>query len=373
MTLLVDNPVPPGKGVVHVLIVAVGAYPYLAGGTSPQGDTPAGMAQLDSPPVTAHQLSEWLRRELQPYQAMLGTVDVLCSGKQEFYDTQGRITKVEPATLDNVEASVKAWYLRGDQREDNVLIFYFCGHGISSGEVHSLLLQDFGGDKLNPFAHAIDAGAMIDGMRRCKALRQLFLFDACRTVDDDYLLKYGGYGGVPIIVGAANGNLGSSRQVCLWASELGHAAYGRVAAPTIFAQGLMDALEGAAARRDVRTFDWVIEAYSLQEGINTYIGHAFGSDKQFVTPGRMTMGFSLHVLRGEPVVPVFVVCRPYERLGAVELACTPGDRRSKGAPWLLKLPYGRYQVTASDVANGALIRTAECMAAPPTTIVTMEL
>lgn len=373
MTLLVDKEIPPDSSAVHVLIVAVGEYPHLADGKGDRFEDPAGMTQLDSPPFTAYQLCEWMRNEFVPYQSALGTVDVLCSGAQQFYGVDGKPVQVEAATLKNVEAAVQAWFLRGNSREDNTLIFYFCGHGVSSGEVHSLLLQDFGGNAFNPFGDAIDAGAMVDGMRRCTATKQLFLFDACRTMSREYLLKYGSNGGVPIISGAANGNLGASRQVCLWASELGRPAYGRIGCATVFADGLMAALEGAAARRDVKTFDWVIEAHSLQEGINTFIGHSIGSDKQYVTPGRMTMGFPLHVLREEPIVPVYVVCRPEERLQAIELACNPGDKRNIGAPWLLRLRYGQYQLTATEIANGSLIRTEKCWAAPPTTIVPMEV
>lgn len=81
MTLLVEREAPPGTGAVHVLIVAVGEYPHLKGGKGPPFEDPADMAQLDSPPFTSYQLCEWMRKEFNPYQSVLGTVDVLCSGK----------------------------------------------------------------------------------------------------------------------------------------------------------------------------------------------------------------------------------------------------------------------------------------------------
>jgi len=373
VTLLVDRPTQSGQAAVHVLIVAVGQYPHLVGGTGKLFTLHGQMGQLSSPPVSARLVSDWLRRDFVPYNATLGSIDVLCSGEQEFFDDQDASVNVDSATLDNVREAAGRFYDRGNRSRDDTLVFYFCGHGVSSGEVHSLLTEGFGRLARDPFADAVDAGAFIDGMRTCRALNQLFLFDACRTVPQDYLLHLGSLRGLPLISGAVHANLGNSRQACLWASELGFPAYGRPNEATLFADALVAAMRGAAARCDPATFKWVIETQSLQEGINTFIRRSAGEYRQFVTPGRMTMGFPLHVLDGFPIVPVQVICRPPERVSGLQLACIPGAHQFAGSPWSLELKHGQYTVTATELATGALLSSQQCLAVPPSALVKLEV
>lgn len=377
LTLIIDRPISAARPAVHVLIVAVGDYPYLEGGSSKaKFEKHAGMGQLSSPPVSAHRIVDWFKREYTPYESTLSTVDVLCSGAQKFEDENGNEVTVERANLANVRAAVAAWYRRGNLSERNTLIFYFCGHGVTTGAVSSLLLEDFGSDPLDPFSNgAVDAGGFMNGMRTCKALNQLFLLDACRNVPSDYLLDFGEHRGIPLVNSAKHTNLGVSRQVCIWASELGKAAYARPRSPTIFTDAWLAAMKGAGARKDARTFDWVIQGTALTEGINEFIKRSEGAEKQFATPGVMTMGFPIHVLDGLPVVPVNVICKPAARSADVELTCEPGAFTARGltGPWHLELEHGVYSVNANAFVGGQLLDTQQCLAVPPVALVAMKL
>lgn len=377
LTLIIDRPISAARPAVHVLIVAVGDYPHLEDGSSKtKFEKHAGMGQLSSPSVSARRVVDWFKSEYTPYESTLSTVDVLCSGAQSFEDENGNEVAVERANLVNVRSAVTAWYKRGNLSERNTLIFYFCGHGVTTGAVSSLLLEDFGSEPLDPFSSgAVDAGGFMNGMRTCKALNQLYLLDACRNVPSDYLLDFGEHRGVPLVSSAKHTNLGVSHQVCIWASELGKAAYARPRSPTIFTDAWLAAMKGAGARMDGRTFDWVIQGTALTEGINEFIKRSEGAEKQFATPGVMTMGFPIHVLDGLPLVPVNVICKPTARSADVELTCEPGGLKVSGltGPWHLELKHGAYSVNASACGSGQLLDTQQCLAAPPVALVAMRL
>lgn len=213
MTLVLDRAVPPDQHAVHVLIVAVGDYPFLKGGTAGMPYAGLGGAgQLSSPPVSARRVLDWLRHDYTPYEASLATVELLCSGSQDFIDDAGAPVVPERATLVNLRAAVARWHGRGDASEDDTLLFMFCGHGVASGAVTSLLLEEFGDNPLDPFSTgAVAAEDFMTGMRACKALKQLYLMDACRYIPVDYFNEFGKSTGVPLVQGAPHANLGRSR------------------------------------------------------------------------------------------------------------------------------------------------------------------
>lgn len=362
---------------MHVLLVAVGDYPHLEGGSSTERfNGLRGVGQLSSPPVSARVMVEWLRNDFVPYQGKLASVEVLCSGTESFVDDDGIKVVVERATLPQLRAAVARWHARGNVSEDDTLIFMFCGHGVASGAISSLLLEEFGDNSLDPFSTgAVAADDFITGMRSCKALNQLFLLDACRYIPIDYQDEFGESTGVPLVKGVAHSNLGRSRQVCIWASKLGNSAYGRPGYPTIFTDALLASMRGASARQDEATDAWVVQGTALAEGINEFVKRSEAADKQFATPGMMTEGFPLHVLAGPPIIPVNVVCKPANRYGTVDLRCGPGDYTASGllGPWHLELAHGSYSMTAHPMGKEEVIATRLCIASPPGTLVLMQV
>lgn len=377
MTLVLNRAIPPGQNAVHALIVAVGEYPYLGGGSADEKfQGLPGVGQLSSPPVSARCVLDWLRTDYTPYESSLATVEVLCSGEQEFLDDGGTPIAVERARLPNLRAAVARWHERGNVSEDDTLLFLFCGHGVASGAITSLLLEEFGDNPLDPFSTgAVAADEFMTGMRACKALRQLYLMDACRYSPADYFAEFGESTGVPLVRGAMHTNLGRSRQVCIWASKLGKSAYGRPGQSTIFTDAWLASMRGASARQDEATDSWVVQGTALAEGINAFIKRSQAADRQFATPGIMTEGFAVHVLAGLPVVPVNVICRPPKRYGSVDLRCAPGNYNASGpsGPWHLELVHGSYNMTAHPTGADTVLDSRICIASPPSAIVSMYL
>jgi hypothetical protein len=54
----------------HAIVVGVGAYPHLNGGTGVLTPDHDGMGQLSSPPVSAHMFAAWLIESLSAKQAV---------------------------------------------------------------------------------------------------------------------------------------------------------------------------------------------------------------------------------------------------------------------------------------------------------------
>ena len=242
MTLLLDRTVPAGIPSVHVLIVAVGKHQNLIGGTGTLFLKQGRMGELTSPPNSAPLLVDSLCKELIASDAQLGSIDVLCSGDQQFLNDDRELVSADPVTLENLRRSAERPYDFGKHTPDDTLVFCFSGHGVSSGDDYLLSTEGFGAHQLDSFSDAVDVGAFIDGMRTCRALNQRFLFDACRTAPVDYLLELRAFRGVPLISGAQHANLGVTRQVFLWAGGPGLPAHRRIGATTSFADALIATL-----------------------------------------------------------------------------------------------------------------------------------
>ena len=63
----------------HALVVGVGAYPHLNGGSGRLSEQHDGMAQLTSPPLSARAFASWLLSEFKHPHKPLGSVALLLS------------------------------------------------------------------------------------------------------------------------------------------------------------------------------------------------------------------------------------------------------------------------------------------------------
>ena len=135
------------------LIIGVGAYPHLRGGTL-FATEPAryhlGMKQLDSPPVSAREFADWLIKSGTSTHrngaAPLGTVELLISSNDPndaSFIAVGMTVAVEEATFYNIQKAFDRWFMRCDRHVDNIGVFYFCGHGLER-EKSWLLASDYG-------------------------------------------------------------------------------------------------------------------------------------------------------------------------------------------------------------------------------------
>ncbi|MCU6502429.1 caspase family protein [Rugamonas sp. A1-17] len=376
MTIIFNQTPNPPAPAVHILVIAVGKYPYLRGGSGPELLPNGGLGQLESSMTSAEAFCRWLQTEFKPRNLPLGSIEVLSSAGATFLNSQGQAVQVSTPSMKNVRKAVADWATRGDQHEDNFTLFYFCGHGVSSGLVHSLLLEDFGEDVNDPFnTGAIDAELFMDGVRSKSARSQLFLIDACRTVDHAAFAKLGAQRGAPIISAPPNTRLGVVEQACLWATSLGSLAYGIHGQPSIFMSAMLHAMQGGGAMQDSDDGSWFIHPEMLRLSINHIIQRipAFtNSVRQYTSLDRTVKGLPVHSLAGEPSVPVKVHCVPASRNSLTTFSCSSGAQRGNGPaePWHLDLQYDRY--TFDAVANDVGAKTKAAMAHPPFSIVAFD-
>jgi hypothetical protein len=273
----------------------------------------------------------------------------------------GQAFAAETATLKNIRQAIKRWRGYGDLQEDNHLVFYFCGHGVSNGSDQSLLSEDFGSDKDDPFQHAVDFWGLHVGMRACKAKWQCYLLDACQTVSQTYLDQFGGESmGAAIIAGPASSNLQKTEQPVLLACALGAKAYGDKGKASFFAQALLAAFKGAAAK-DNGYGEWEINTAQLRGGLNAFlermVERGYGKE-QVARDEKLTNPFSLHVLNSPPIVPVDISCDDPDKTeelafhcvldGSVAQSCPGGEKRI----WEIDLPSDKYDFLATNITGG---------------------
>ena len=247
--LVHDEPV--AGPATHAIVLGVGAYPHLNGGTGRLTQDHDGMGQLSSPPISARAFADWLIRSFNHPGKPLSTVALLVSAAaaERFENPRTHsIHDIEPATSQTASAAIKAWKERGDSNSGNLLIFYFCGHGITEGTDTALLLADFGADPQNSLDGALDLRRLYLGLQRCRATEQCFFIDACRTPSGTLVDAQGFAGKVIIQPGRRDPTWEKPvRAPIFYATFNGAKAYGLPGEPSLYSQALMKALAGWGA------------------------------------------------------------------------------------------------------------------------------
>ena len=121
----------------HALVIGVGKYRHLRGGEMPRKQN-LGLGQIKSPPISAMAFADWLLSEHQNPAAPAGSVELLLSPAQSYQLSSGQSIYIESATMANVEAAFFRWYEHCTAHNDNVAIFYFCGHGVKKTDLFLL-------------------------------------------------------------------------------------------------------------------------------------------------------------------------------------------------------------------------------------------
>lgn len=349
----------------HVLVIGVGRYPYLLDGEAPPEERfefHGGMGQLTSPPHSALEIANWFATNHKHPHKPLRTLELLISGTPNtFMSPAGQVIAVESATMENIRQAVKRWRDYGNFHEENHLVFYFCGHGVSTGNEQSLLSEDFGNDKDDPFQYAVSFWELHVGMRGCKAKWQCYFLDACQTVSQTYLEQFGNkFAGAPIIRGSVSSNLGKTEQPVLLACALGAKAYGEKGKASFFAQALLAAFKGAAAK-DNGYGEWEINTAQLRGGLNAFlermVERGYGRE-QVARDEKLTTPFTFHILDGQPIVPVDISCDDPDKTeelafdcvlgGSVVQSCQGGNKRI----WEIDLPSDKYDFLATNITGG---------------------
>ena len=137
-----------GAPAAHAIVIGVGEYPHLMGGDGPLTQNHGNLAQLSSPPQSAFTFATWLLDEFNNPNAPLASLSLLVSDAQHRQFSHPKLASAvtaEAADSTNVVDALRKWKARGDANESNLMLFFFCGHGVARGlEGLSLLLHDYG-------------------------------------------------------------------------------------------------------------------------------------------------------------------------------------------------------------------------------------
>lgn len=349
----------------HALVIGAGHYPHLPGGGGKKFLNTEGMRQLSSPPESARALARWLIEKYESPGRPLASVALLIAEKtpQKFtFRAPGKheaSADVDRATMAAVEPAIIEWRDRGHQNPNNLLLFYFCGHGIASGVDLALLMSDFGEKPLAPLDGALDFRKFYGNMEECAAREQCFFVDACRT-NSELLRNNQGYAGRPVLqwTGVPNPD-GRLRAGPIFYSSLANAkAYARPGKVSVFTEALLDTLGGAGSGDEMGP--WEVKTAKITEALHYLMVEASRALKmaqdQVPSNGGNFAQFSLNTL-DVPTVPVIVRVEPPETLKKAVLRCEGQaiheQRPPKAEPWRFSVTPGIYSFFA-DFKSGEL-------------------
>lgn len=330
-----------GSG-THVFIIGVGNYPYLKDGSGATSTDHRGMGQLTSPPVSAMAMLSWVDTTLNNPDAPLKSIEVLISQAEQaqYTDCDGLTQEIDPATWRNYEASVRAWKARSSSDPRNVAIFYFCGHGLGNG-VNTYLLTEDAGSSANLLRDAFQVNALRLAMRDCASLNQLYLIDACRTLDlavvmDPYDISQSGLEPPKTMTIFRGAN------PALFSAQIGEQAFGPPGQKSIFTAALLDGLNRCAVFQ-AHNRKWAVAPQQLQQAIAAIMDD-FSGTHGCPADGISGMGFQIHVLTAAPEVIVHVRLNNEAANESAELSWTSAGQRvvrpDFSHPWRTFVPQG---------------------------------
>ena len=339
----------------HALVIGVGKYPHLEGGSgklTPDNDE---MKQLSSPPISARAFSHWMIKEFNNPLVPIASVAMLISDKDDqiYNHPDGVEIAVECANIANISQAVLEWKARGDSDSRNMMIFYFCGHGMTAGLDMALVLEDFGAIKGMPLKGAMDFREFHLGMDTCDARKQIYFIDACRSPATAMFDAYR-CAGEKVLYGSNRATRGMEpREAPIFYSSLsGKIAYGLDNQISLYTQALLKALSCSAQKIDADQ-KWKIYTDSLHSGILMILKRFSEKDvrlKQTNCTDYLS-SFSFHELTTDPLVPVVVGCNPEEANTEATFSCsntiiTKTMEMPHPHGWDVDLTPGLYQFSA---------------------------
>lgn len=366
----------PGP-VTRALVIGVGHYPALPGGGGPEMTRPEGLRQLQSPPVSARAFARWLIEHYDAPARPLASVHVLISETAPqplgyTRDGQSQVAQTMSGDIATVRQAIREWQALATDTGD-LMLFYFCGHGIANPAKVALLMSDFGTIAAAPLDGALDFTGFRLGMESCIAREQCFFVDACRM--GSTLLQRNIYAGDPVLHATLDPIPGGRPRIGpqFFSTLAGDAAYGRPGLPSIFTGALLEALGGCGAVDD-NGVDWVVKTGQLQTALEFLIADTIRTQGWSVTQQPIVdamQNIVLNRLPHEPVVPVLVNVDPDDAHAEAVLRFDDGNgrqdqRAADAAPWSVRLPVGTYNFHADFVsARFTNVSLANSLIRPP--------
>jgi hypothetical protein len=374
----------------HAFIIGVGRYMHLPGGGGTTAANSFNLRQLESPPASARRIADWFMNEFHnPYQP-LASLELLVSEPGGVTQYQGK--SVEEATLANIKAAHEKWCERGDRNKDNLLLFYFCGHGLGRGTETTLLASDFGASALTPMKNTIHLDGMVWGMDRIAARNQIYFIDACRNVPHTLLRQTSM--GEALIEPIENTAFAVDRNFPIFYATSNDArAYGLRGDLSRFTSALLHCLDGLGSDDTPMRDDlpdptpWIVNTYALSQGLRSILKRENQKSDvpfQMFKVGGEDSGIALHYLNGKPYVPVQINVLPAEECEHASLRvfdrlimnhrphCARGAVRTPW-PWEIKVPSGRYEVCADAIERSWIQKRCQFEARPPFRLVSVTV
>jgi len=353
MTLVYQDGEPEQRKGVHALIIGVGHYRHLAGGAAENLQLSADieLSQLSSPPHSARHVATWVLNTWagdtdMPLRSLRMLVSQRDSPASYAHPLVTKTTLAE-ADMDEIELETRAWAQAGEKNPENLLLFYFCGHGVATSVDHPLLAADAGKFEDNLFRHALNFSEFRAGMQHNPAQKQLFLVDACR-VGSSELVENATERGLSVI---ARKNVipdENPRQPTIKSALQGAEAFGLGENPSPFAQALPKVFTGAAWRQVPG--GWVVCASTLANAIDARVREVLIplGFREVPETEPQTPTMTLKKVSGDPMVPVEVSCSDPELMQKARFQCSSasGFQDERLTPsktnWFLEVPRALY-------------------------------
>lgn len=313
MTIIFEDPTVAGPA-THVLVIGIGRYPHLPGGGDPVITAyDDGMRQLTSPPVSAKHFCDWAISSFDNPNAPLSSVELLLSDDTQSYTRPSRqiggqnfateTFPVDIATLNAMIAAAASWKARGNSHPNNLLLFYFCGHGMSSGSEMALVASDYGSGHPKPLSGLVNFSQFVVGMSDCVATQQCYFIDACR-MSSEQLVASRNFKGDELVIALEEETTGLKQ--CEFFSTLhGQKAHGLTGRPSVYTTALLLALKGTAARD--KGLGWRVTTSLLLDALDHFMEEVVDHMINKVqVPTMKQANLELHRIVGEPELPLLV-------------------------------------------------------------------
>ena len=350
-----------GKPGTYAIVIGVGSYPHLLGGKPNKlTDMHGGMKQLTSPPVSAREFCNWLLDEFNNLEKPLASLSLLTSEENANapYEHSKAKKNFSPKTanIEHVKKAIREWKELADSNEENMILFFFCGHGVARGlDGLTLLLEDYGEHNSMPMEGALDFAALHRGMSQCAASHQCFFIDACRSVSEIVIETTAN--GQAVIMDNIRRDWDSDWNYAIFYSTLeGKKAYGRTGKPSYYTEELIVGLNGTGSNNRNDADHWWVSTGDLSIALN----HGLSlRGKKSKVPLSALVHFDFHQLTKPPVVPVTVSCESKNATEQASFLCSQNgtqldSRLPQEGNWVTQLSNGTYDFSAElDSQSGA--------------------
>lgn len=317
----------------HLFIIGVGEYEFGKGKPNCT-DVGGDLNQLSSPPISARAVADWFIGKYRNSAKPLASVAMLLSeSTTREYVVPPRSSdarhanrvQVPRANLENVRNATREWLRRLEGNRDHMAVFYFCGHGMSSGDHAALLLDDFG-EPGKEFEGAIDLTVLSASMKDCPVIQQVFFLDCCRTDVDRHYGRRAIVGSrIANVVPFRRGHKLAPQQFVLFPTINGAEAFGERGQVSVFSKSIIDALSFAAA--DSKTGVWRTTTGGLLTEVTRLVSLRLPT--RYLELGKPNAldasSFEFNEIDEPKSTPAFVTLSDLSVWSNVKLECTHAD------------------------------------------------